>query len=88
MSKQEDPDVFSNALLGSFVKSNEWNAIDSENFFQREEIRAAKQRVRQRKVYQNMGSVMSVTVTHTICALKEHHQMNELSADPDWFSGN
>lgn len=57
MSKQEHPDVFSNALLRSFVKPNKHNAIALENFFQRGEMGAAKQRVRQRKIYQNMENV-------------------------------
>ena len=57
MSKQEHPDVFSNALLGSFVKPNECNVFALENFFQREEMGAAKQRVRQRKIYQNTEKV-------------------------------
>lgn len=50
MSKQEHPDVFSNALLRSFVKPKECNAIALENFFQREEMAAAKQRAGHRKI--------------------------------------
>lgn len=57
MSRQEHPDVFSKASLQRFVKPNECNATALEKLFQREGMGAAKQRVRQRKIYQNMENV-------------------------------
>lgn len=51
MSRQEHPDVFSKASLQRFVKPNECNATALEKLFQREGMGAAKQRVRQRKIY-------------------------------------
>lgn len=59
IQKKENRYFFSNILLRSFVKpeSNENNAIDLENSFQNEKMAAAKQGVRQRKIYQNMGNV-------------------------------